>query len=193
MIDLEWGWNFSHEDLLQNQGGIVGGTGAADTDHGTCVIGEISGDHNGLGVMGIAPSATIMAVAFSMASATAIRTAADRFNAGDVILLEIHRPGPRFSFQARSDQRGYIAISGGRTTSPPLHTPLGKASSSSKLRAMAPRILTTPSIPQDRRAFRQVGAIPSIAATRSAAPSFAVPARHHRGHAGVITVPIARA
>jgi hypothetical protein len=110
VIDLEWGWNFSHEDLLQNQGGIVGGSGATDTDHGTCVIGEISGDHNGLGIMGIAPDATISAVAFSMATATAIRMAADRLSAGDVMLLEIHRPGPRFNYQSRSDQRGYIAI-----------------------------------------------------------------------------------
>jgi hypothetical protein len=110
VIDLEWGWNFSHEDLLQNQGGIVAGAGDSDTDHGTCVIGEVSGDHNGTGIMGIAPEATLSAVAFSMASATAIRMAADRLQAGDVMLLEIHRPGPRFGFQGRSDQRGYIAV-----------------------------------------------------------------------------------
>jgi hypothetical protein len=110
VVDLEWGWNFSHEDLLQNQGGIVAGAGAADTDHGTCVIGEISGDRNNVGVMGIASDATLSAVAFSMPSATAIRLAADRLQSGDVMLLEIHRPGPRFDFQSRSDQRGYIAV-----------------------------------------------------------------------------------
>jgi hypothetical protein len=31
-------------------------------------------------------------------------------NAGDIILIELHRPGPRFNFQNRDDQRGYIAI-----------------------------------------------------------------------------------
>ena len=36
--------------------------------------------------------------------------AADALSAGDIILLELHRPGPRFDFQARDDQRGYIAI-----------------------------------------------------------------------------------
>lgn len=110
VIDLEWGWNFSHEDLARNQGGIVGGTASSDTDHGTCVIGAISGHHNGFGVMGIAPNATIEAIALSMGSATAIWMAADRLNRGDVILLEIHRPGPRFAFQSRSDQQGYIGI-----------------------------------------------------------------------------------
>jgi subtilisin family serine protease len=31
-------------------------------------------------------------------------------NAGDVILIELHRPGPRHNFQPRADQRGYIAM-----------------------------------------------------------------------------------
>lgn len=110
VIDLEWGWRFSHEDLLQNQGGIVGGTGATDTDHGTAVLGVISGDRNGIGITGIAPEATISAVAFSMPTATAIRNAADRLRPGDIMLLEIHRPGPRHGFASRLDQLGYIAI-----------------------------------------------------------------------------------
>jgi subtilisin family serine protease len=29
---------------------------------------------------------------------------------GDIILIELHRPGPRFNFQQRQDQMGYIAI-----------------------------------------------------------------------------------
>jgi hypothetical protein len=45
-----------------------------------------------------------------MGSAQAIKTAADMLGPGDVILLELHRPGPRFNFQQRADQRGYIAI-----------------------------------------------------------------------------------
>jgi subtilisin family serine protease len=71
VIDLEWGWRFSHEDLLQNQGGIVGGTGSTDTNHGTAVAGEISGDRNSIGITGIAPDAHISAVAFSMPTAAA--------------------------------------------------------------------------------------------------------------------------
>lgn len=110
IIDLEWGWNFSHEDLRQEQGGVVGGTNSSDDDHGTAVIGELGGDRNGFGVTGICSEARVSAVAFSMPTATAIRLAADRLRAGDIMLLEIHRPGPRFNFERRSDQRGYIAV-----------------------------------------------------------------------------------
>lgn len=110
IIDCEWGWRFDHEDLTATQGGVVVGAGGTDTNHGTAVIGEISGDRNALGITGICPDAVISAAAFSMPTATTIRLAADRLNAGDIILLEIHRAGPRNNFQAREDQRGYIAV-----------------------------------------------------------------------------------
>ncbi len=113
VIDLEWGWHFNHEDLRQNQGGVVAGTASSNTgliDHGTAVLGEISGDRNSIGITGIAPDAHISAVAFSMPTARAIRIAADRLRAGDIMLLEIHSAGPRYNFRGRSDQRGYIAV-----------------------------------------------------------------------------------
>jgi len=107
IIDLEWNWNFSHEDLIQNEGGIIGGTGAGTDDHGTAVLGEFSGDQNSKGVTGICPEANVSAVAFSMPSAAAIRLAADRLSPGDIMLLEIHRPGPMATGRG---QEGYIAI-----------------------------------------------------------------------------------
>jgi hypothetical protein len=113
VIDLEWGWRFTHEDLRVNQGGVVAGTNSTELNsenHGTAVIGEISGDVNAFGITGICPDATISAVAFSMPTAQAIRTAADRLQPGDIMLLEIHRAGPRLNFQARQDQQGYVAI-----------------------------------------------------------------------------------
>lgn len=110
VIDLEWGWRFTHEDLTQNQGGVVGGIASPDDNHGTAVLGEISGDRNLIGVTGIAPDANISAVAFSMPTATAIRLAADRLSQGDLMLLEIHRAGPRFNFTPRADRRGYIGV-----------------------------------------------------------------------------------
>jgi hypothetical protein len=110
IIDLEWGWRFTHEDLRQNQGGVVAGTSSSSDNHGTAVLGEYSGDRNTTGVTGICPDAHAMAVAFSMPYARAIRTAADRLRPGDIMLLEIHLPGPRHGFQSRSDQRGYIAV-----------------------------------------------------------------------------------
>lgn len=111
VIDLEWGWNFNHEDLLINSGGLLDGGNNANNHHGTAVMGEIGGDHNTRGVHGISPNARLSAVSFvGNPSATAIRKAADRLQAGDIMLLEIHRAGPRNNFQARNDQHGYIAI-----------------------------------------------------------------------------------
>jgi len=107
IIDLEWSWRFTHEDLAQNQGGVVAGASAGDDNHGTAVIGEIGADNNAVGCIGICPDATVSAVAFSMPTATAIRTAADRLRPGDIMLLEIHRPGPGAS---GTGQDGYIAI-----------------------------------------------------------------------------------
>jgi len=110
IIDCEWGWRFSHEDLLQNQGGVVAGTSSTDTNHGTAVLGEISGDRNTLGITGIAPDAIISASSFNdQPTSTAIVNAADRLGAGDIILLEIHRGGPRTPSPPQG-QLGFIAI-----------------------------------------------------------------------------------
>ena len=113
IIDLEWGWRFDHEDLGASQGGLISGTQSTDLrsiNHGTAVIGEISGDRNAVGVTGICPDAFIRAVAFSQPTASAIRIAADALRPGDIMLLEIHRPGPRHNFASRDDQFGYVAI-----------------------------------------------------------------------------------
>ncbi|WP_336082454.1 S8 family peptidase [Nocardia sp. SSK8] len=114
VIDVEGAWRFTHEDLRQNQGGVIGGSAADDLgwrNHGTAVAGEISGDLNAFGITGIAPEAHIRAVSiFGIGSATAIRSAADALDPGDVLLIELHRPGPRFGYRATGDQRGYIAV-----------------------------------------------------------------------------------
>ena len=107
VIDCEWSWNFSHEDLLGNSGGVVVGAGAGNSNHGTAVVGEIGGDRNATGITGIAPDAMVSAAAFSMPTAQVIRQAADKLGPGDIILLEIHRQGPGAS---GAGQDGYIAI-----------------------------------------------------------------------------------
>ena len=109
IIDIEWGWRFTHEDLTQNQGGVVSGANSSDDNHGTAVLGEFSGDRNAFGITGISPGAHVSAVSLAThSSAQAIRIAADRLRAGDIILLEVHRGGPRGS--DGSGQFGYIAI-----------------------------------------------------------------------------------
>lgn len=115
IIDVEGAWNFSHEDLLQNQGGVIGGTPTTDMDwknHGTAVAGEFGADRNGIGVTGIAPDAQMRAISIfgGMGTAPAITQAANALSAGDIILIELHRAGPRFDYEGRDDQRGYIAI-----------------------------------------------------------------------------------
>ncbi|MGH3520985.1 MAG: S8 family serine peptidase, partial [Haloechinothrix sp.] len=113
VIDCEWAWRFTHEDLTQNQGGVIAGTsggGLRELNHGTAVVGEISGDVNTYGITGIAPDAWIAASSFNdQSSAQAIRAAADRLRAGDIILLEIHRAGPNTPTPRRG-QFGFIAI-----------------------------------------------------------------------------------
>ncbi len=78
-------------------------------NHGTAVLGVISGDRNAFGITGICPDAIVGAARFGN-SAQTVRQAADKLLRGDIILLEIHRPGPRNNYQSRLDQRGYIAI-----------------------------------------------------------------------------------
>lgn len=109
VIDIEWGWNFNHEDLRQNQGGVVSGTNSTDNNHGTAVLGEFSGDLNTFGITGISSDAQVSAVSLvTNSTAQAIRIAADRLRLGDIMLLEVHRPGPRSP--SGSGQFGYIAI-----------------------------------------------------------------------------------
>jgi hypothetical protein len=108
VIDVEWGWNFTHEDLRQNQGGSIAGGNSSNNNHGTAVIGVIGGDRNNIGVAGISPDAVVSAVSLdSMSTAPAIRIAADRLRAGDIMLLEVHRRGPAAN---GIGQHGYIAI-----------------------------------------------------------------------------------
>ena len=115
VIDIEGAWRFTHEDLTQNQGGVVGGTQSLSQgwrNHGTAVIGVISGDRNAFGIDGICPDARMRAISIfgGMGSAGAIRKAAQLSRKGDIILIELHRPGPRHNYQGRGDQKGYIAI-----------------------------------------------------------------------------------
>ena len=115
IVDVEGAWRFTHEDLMVNQGGVIAGTPSADIgwrNHGTAVIGTFGGDENAIGITGISPNANTRAISIfgSTGSAGAIRQAADSLGAGDIILIELHRPGPRNNFQNRSDQLGYIAV-----------------------------------------------------------------------------------
>lgn len=116
VIDIEGEWQFTHEDLQNHKGGVVAGTPPDDPgwrNHGTAVIGTISADANGFGVTGIAPGVSLRAMSIfpdSFGSSSAIQQAADLLTPGDIILIELHRPGPRYNFEQRDDQAGFIPV-----------------------------------------------------------------------------------
>ena len=116
IIDIEGAWRFSHEDMLQNQGGVIGGLQSTELiwrNHGTAVAGVIGADDNSIGVAGICPEANLRAISVfgsEQTSAKAITDAANALSPGDIILIELHRAGPRFNFAERDDRMGYIGV-----------------------------------------------------------------------------------
>lgn len=114
VIDVEGSWQLGHEDLAAKLAGVVVGTPLTDLawrNHGTAVIGVIGGDRGERGVTGIVPDTVTAAASFQgIGTAGAIHAAADRLAPGDILLIELHRPGPRFEYAERDDQRGYVAL-----------------------------------------------------------------------------------
>jgi hypothetical protein len=113
IIDIENDWVTTHEDLESSLGGVIGSYpgGGSSSNHGTAVIGEMIAGDNGYGVTGICPGAEIgMISVTSMSTASAIYTAVENLEAGDFVLIELHAPGPRYDFQSRPDQLGYVCM-----------------------------------------------------------------------------------
>jgi subtilisin family serine protease len=126
IVDVEGAWRFTHEDLKENQGGVAGGTKSTKLrwrNHGTAVLGILSGDRNeqnNIGIIGICPDANVRGVSVfgqpaslqpsAVGSPAAIRQAADLLSAGDILLIELHLPGPQVEFQPNDEQRGYIPV-----------------------------------------------------------------------------------
>jgi Subtilase family len=117
IIDVEGAWDFDHEDLVGKctlAGGVP--TPARDwRDHGTAVLGIVTARRDAIGVTGIASAATVSAYSEfdspqTVQTSTAIVAATDKLQAGDILLLEMHRPGPRYNFEEREDQLGYIPV-----------------------------------------------------------------------------------
>jgi hypothetical protein len=122
LVDVEAAWNFAHEDLQVNPGGVLAGTPPADQEwrnHGTNVVGILGGDHNPRGVSGICPATQVRGVSFFSrdggGTALAILRAARTLRPGDILLLEMMRPGPNApdphapGFD-EDDQTGYVAL-----------------------------------------------------------------------------------
>ena len=111
IIDIENSWNDTHEDLDAALGGTINGGADQYGNHGTAVLGEMIGGDNGYGVTGICPGASIgMASAAINGTVEAMWLAIDTLEAGDLMLIELHAPGPRYNFQVRTDQLGYVCM-----------------------------------------------------------------------------------
>lgn len=114
VVDVEGAWQFGHEDLAARLAGVAVNTPSADLarrNHGTAVAGVLDGDRDEHGITGIVPDAVTAAASVQgIGTAAAIRASADRLGPGDLILVELHRPGPGFAYEPRDDQRGYIPL-----------------------------------------------------------------------------------
>lgn len=114
IADIEGSWTFDHEDLEIPAEALIGGDPNLGIDwrsHGSAVVGMLIAKDNGYGVTGIVPGADIALSSHNGSTdAEAILTAADSLEAGDIILIEIQTPGPRYDFAYRTDQLGYVPI-----------------------------------------------------------------------------------
>lgn len=112
VIDVEYGWQLTHEDLPGGATAIVIGVNpVGDRHHGTAVLGEMAAGRNGFGMTGIAYETDIgISSVWTMSTASAITLAVDSSDPGDAILIELHAPGPHYNFEGRDDQLGYIAM-----------------------------------------------------------------------------------
>ncbi len=114
IVDIEGNWQTTHEDLDKAASGFLVGdvvSGQSWLDHGTAVIGVLIGSDNGYGITGISPGAELGMISIgSMSPAEAIYDAVDSLNVGDIILIELQAPGPRYDFAVRQDQEGYVCM-----------------------------------------------------------------------------------
>jgi serine protease len=105
IIDVEIGWNWSHEDLKTP----FYSTGPVEySDHGVAVTGEIMGQENGFGITGIAPDVEIGSNSvLETTTADIFNQVAAALDPGDIFVIELHCPGPEATGVG---QQGYIAL-----------------------------------------------------------------------------------
>ena len=110
VVDIEGAWLWTHEDLpapLIELGGVVNSD--SWRHHGTAVLGEIRGTDNAYGVRGITPDCQVGCSSIAEQSvAGAILNGAAALEAGDILLIELHAPGPN-SYEG-GGQFGYVPM-----------------------------------------------------------------------------------
>ena len=120
-IDVEGGWVEDHEDFTFDNHFYSGGDpGGWDSDHGTAVLGEVIGEHNGYGISGFAPDVQYGTVAVNLDTwpdvARFFQEAIDNLDAGDVWLIELHDPYvPGYTYLPMEHAQAALAIVAGLT------------------------------------------------------------------------------
>jgi len=110
IIDVEGGWLWTHEDLptpVHELGVQV--DDLSWRNHGTAVIGVMRGEDNGFGVTGIVPRSDVgnSSIGNDVGTTLALAAAMEVLEAGDLILIELHAPGPNADGQG---QFGYVPM-----------------------------------------------------------------------------------
>jgi subtilisin family serine protease len=105
ICDIEGNWNFNHEDLprfRQIGGDLINDIGWIN--HGTAVLGEMVSKPGAGGTVGISHAARAVVQSAEINgvfnTAGAIANATANLKKGDVILIELHAPGPNGKFVA---------------------------------------------------------------------------------------------
>ena len=110
--DVEGEWNDKHEDLPGGEIEHVAGRRQRSEvwrQHGTAVLGVVAARDNSAGMLGLAPDVERIVTSSlgGIGPARAVYEAAKRLNAGDVLILELHGPGPRSDGRG---QKGYVPM-----------------------------------------------------------------------------------
>jgi len=90
IISLEWGWLWTHEDLKDP---FYTAHEQGPSDHGTGVVGEYAGQHNGYGINGISPEVEIGGIHLEDV-ASGILEAISVLSPGDLYNMSIQVGGP---------------------------------------------------------------------------------------------------
>ena len=120
VIDLEGGWMLDHEALRPVRFNLWSGVPSNLSgwiEHGTAVSSILIAPRDGIGISGLVPGARKAVVSVYTGDpprqriAQQIDACRQFLGPGDVLLIEMQRPGPLTNFQPSDSQRGYIPTS----------------------------------------------------------------------------------
>jgi subtilisin family serine protease len=112
VADVEGEWNEAHEDLPGARMEHVAGRRMKQAGwraHGTAVVGVLAARDNGVGMTGLVPDVERIYTASlgDIGAARAFLEVAKRLDAGDVLIVELHGPGPNWKGRG---QKGFVPM-----------------------------------------------------------------------------------